>query len=100
MKKMGRPIAATIGDVTTSIPGGLSLLSLILLSISLLSMIIFACSNFFNTRRRRGGDDGGAGGCACGGGGCGGGGCGGGDWRCLLLFYELIDAIFIDVWFL
>lgn len=59
-------------------------------------MILFACNDFFKIRRRRGGRDGGGGG-GCGGGGCGGGGCGGGDWRCLLLFYELIDASFIDV---
>lgn len=78
VKKMGRPIVATIGDVTMSSSGVLCLFSLILLSISLLSMILFACNDFFKIRRRRGGRDGGGGG-GCGGGGCGGGGCGGGD---------------------
>uniref|UniRef100_A0A9I9D6Q0 Uncharacterized protein n=1 Tax=Cucumis melo TaxID=3656 RepID=A0A9I9D6Q0_CUCME len=64
---------------------GLFLLSTIILSVSLISMIIFACSDSHKKKRRYGGGgggggcggDGGGGGGGCGGGG-GGGGCGGG----------------------
>lgn len=77
---MARPILATagdgFGDVTLS--GGLFLLSIIFLSISFTSMIIFVCNDSRDLRKRRD-DCGGSFGCGGDGcGGCGGGGCGGG----------------------
>lgn len=74
---MGRPILVATGagfrDVNLVSSGGLFLLSVILLSISLISMVIFACGDSGDPQKKR--YNGGGGG--CGGGGCGGGGCGG-----------------------
>ncbi|CAN6567315.1 unnamed protein product [Malus baccata var. baccata] len=67
------------GEVAIMMPdhnsGGLLLLCMILMSLSLISMVIFACGDSSGSPRpsRPGG-----GGCGNGGGGCGSGGCGGG----------------------
>ncbi|KAM1778270.1 hypothetical protein ACFX1S_039996 [Malus domestica] len=73
------------GEVAIMMPdhnsGGLLLLCMILMSLSLISMVIFACGDSSGKPRPRGGGyTGGAGGCGGGGGGggCGGGGGGGG----------------------
>ncbi|KAL5793605.1 hypothetical protein ACOSP7_002199 [Xanthoceras sorbifolium] len=69
--------------------GGVFLFCLVVASLSMISMVIFACGSEGNSRKRRRsrfGDGGGGGGAGCGGsgggGGCGGsgggGGCGGG----------------------
>ena len=58
---------------------GLLLLGMIIMSITIISMVIFACGDNKAWKGRAGG---GGGGCGGGGGGCGGGGggCGGGGW--------------------
>ncbi|KAI9093354.1 hypothetical protein K1719_027368 [Acacia pycnantha] len=63
-----------------SVSGTLMLLMTIVLSVSLISMIIFSCGDNSPRPRRRSGWSGAGytGGSACGGGGGGGGGCGGG----------------------
>ncbi|KAM1026796.1 hypothetical protein ACFX2A_040639 [Malus domestica] len=73
------------GEVAIMMPdhnsGRLLLLCMILMSLSLISMVIFACGDSSGKPRPRGGGyTGGAGGCGGGGGGggCGGGGGGGG----------------------
>lgn len=80
---MGRPILGTNGgglaDVTLFNSGGVFLLSTIFLSISLISMVVFACSDSHKKKKKYGGGggcggDGGRGG-GCGGDGGGGGGC-------------------------
>ena len=63
--------------------GGLFLLCMIFMTLSIISMVIFACADHNSgSRRKKKGDlvcggCGGGGGCGCGGGGCGGGGGGG-----------------------
>ncbi|KAK3024752.1 hypothetical protein RJ639_043695 [Escallonia herrerae] len=65
-------------SVTVGGWGGLFLLCMVILSVSILSMILFACADG-PEKKRRGGGGGGGGGGGCGdGGGGGGGGCGGG----------------------
>ena len=65
---------------------GLLLLGMIIMSIPIISMVIFACGDNKAWKKRVGGGGCGGGGrggggcCGGGGGGCGGGGCGGGGW--------------------
>nr|DAD43550.1 TPA_asm: hypothetical protein HUJ06_001780 [Nelumbo nucifera] len=61
------------GEDMVQASGGLFLLGTVVASLSVISMVIFACGG---SGRSRGGKDGDGGG-GCGGGGCGG-GCGGG----------------------
>ncbi|KAJ0014499.1 hypothetical protein Pint_19559 [Pistacia integerrima] len=58
--------------------GGLFLLCAVVASVSMISMVIFACGDSTSGKRRSGGGGGGGGGGGDGGGGCGDGGGGGG----------------------
>ncbi|GMH11096.1 hypothetical protein Nepgr_012937 [Nepenthes gracilis] len=83
---MARHLAAMSGgdlyeagsDVGSS--GSLFLLCMVVVSVSIVSMVVFACADGFGegSPRRSGGFIGGGGGGVVGGGGCGGGGGGGG----------------------
>ncbi|GLU12161.1 hypothetical protein SLE2022_288630 [Rubroshorea leprosula] len=74
------------GFLLDSKGGGLFLICMIVASLSLISMVVFACGDSGHKPRRSVGygGGGGGGGCGGGGGGCGGsgGGCGGGGGGC------------------
>ena len=76
-RNLGALVDARIDDASILLetPSGLLLLGMIIMSLSIISMVIFACGD--GSKKRRGGV-GGGGGCGGGGGGCGGGGGGGG----------------------
>lgn len=91
ISKMARELLVLAGAVhAESYFGGVLFLCMVVASVSMISMVIFACGDDSNPKKRRtdyggggcgGGDGGCGGGGACGGGGdgaCGGGGCGGG----------------------
>jgi len=68
--------AAHVDDPSVVLEGSscLFLLAMIIMSLSIISMLIFACGDEGKVARKSGYNGGGGG---CGGGGCGGGGCGG-----------------------
>lgn len=87
LRKMGRELSVLAAAAhAESNFGGIVLLCMVVASISMISMVIFACGDDGHPKRHRtnggfapgGGGCGGGGGGGCGGGGCGGGGCGGG----------------------
>ncbi|GMY39340.1 rRNA 2'-O-methyltransferase fibrillarin-like [Fagus crenata] len=78
-RNLGALVDARIDDagILLETPSGLLLLGMIIMSLSIISMVIFACGDD-KSRKRRPGIGGVAGGGCGGGGGGGGGGCGGG----------------------
>lgn len=80
LRQMGRELSVLAAAAhEESNFGGIVLLCMVVASISMISMVIFACGDDDHPKRHRtnGGFAPGAGGCSAGGG-CGGGGCGGG----------------------
>lgn len=76
---MGRELLVLAGAAhAESNFGGVFLLCMVVASISMISMVIFACGDDGHPKRHRTSGGFAPGGGGCGGGGCGGGGCGGG----------------------
>lgn len=82
MRDFGALVGAHVNDpgVALEVSGGLLLLGLIIMSLSIISMLIFSCvDDDFETPQKHYGDGGGCGGCSGDGGGGEGDGGGGGD---------------------